>query len=194
MKTTLNPGLRALALAGLLLVPLAPQAAPPPWTELDERKAIPALGQRLIVPKKARYFSVPPGTFETALKRARPAVAGKLPPPTLRLPMPDGRELSFHVVQTEVMAPELAAKYPMIKTYAGTAANHPEVTGRFQIDPRGFRAMIFTPEGRVFIDPYSLGDTRHYQAYFQRDLAPRQRPPDQVIKEGPLHKNSASAS
>ena len=171
MKTLRHRRHSAWMLAAALLVPLAAQSLPAPWKELDA-KSIPLVGARLIAPSKARYFVVAPGTFEAAFKRAAP-IAGKAPPPTLRLPMPDGRELSFSVVQTEVMAPELAAKYPSIKTYAGSAANHPEITGRFQMDPRGFRAMIFTPEGRVFVDPFSIGDTRHYQVYYQHDLARR---------------------
>lgn len=192
MKTLRHRRHSAWMLAAALLVPLAAQSLPAPWKELDA-KSIPLVGARLIAPSKARYFVVAPGTFEAAFKRAAP-IAGKAPPPTLRLPMPDGRELSFSVVQTEVMAPELAAKYPSIKTYAGSAANHPEITGRFQMDPRGFRAMIFTPEGRVFVDPFSIGDTRHYQVYYQHDLAPRAGVPDQLIREQKRGENSASSA
>lgn len=189
MKSFARNRLPVLGLVVALLAAPMASALPPPWTELDG-KLIPLVGARQITPVKARYFSVKAGTFEAAFKRANATMLDRNIPPTLRLPMPDGSELTFSVIRSEVMAPELAARYPMIRTYVGTAANQPGITGRFQMDPRGFRGMVFTPKGTVFIDPYSVGDTRNYQVYYKKDLPAQRRSPDQVLPADGLRKNS----
>lgn len=193
MNPILRQPLAILALAAAGLAPLAASALPAPWTEL-EGKAIPLVGPRQTTPLKARYFSVKPGTFEAAFKRANAATLDKNIPPTLRLPMPDGSELSFRVVLSQVMAPALAARYPMIKTYQGVAEGDASITGRFQLDPRGFRGMIFTPKGTVYIDPFSRGDTRNYQVYYRHDMPARTRPGDEVIPREQLQKNAHKQS
>lgn len=176
MKLSLH-ALRRAALAVGIALPLLAQAAPAIWRDVKPAD-IPAVGLRQIQPLRTRTFQMEPASLQALLRRApAPGVTGTTLP-TLLLPMPDGRDLSFRIAQSRVMQPGLAAKFPMIKTYVGTATADASITARFQWDPRGFRAMIFSPKGTVFIDPYSRGDSRNYQVYFAHDMPAKRRPVD----------------
>lgn len=88
----------------------------------------------------------------------------------LSLPMPGGSIDDFDVFESPVMAPALAAKYPEIKTYAGTGITDPRAHIRIDVTDFGFHAMILSPRGDVFIDPVSNESTDFYIAYNKRDL------------------------
>ena len=104
---------------------------------------------------------------------------------TLSIPLPEGGLVDVRVAEASIMAPALQARYPEIRTYLadGPGAVH----GRLSQTPLGFRAMLFTPNGTVYVDPYLQGDTRHYVVYYSRDLvvdpALRGRTTDEVLGE-----------
>lgn len=88
----------------------------------------------------------------------------------LSLPMPDGTYQSFAMVNSPIMAPKLAAKYPSIQTFAGKGEN---ASVRLDFSCKGFHAMIFTADkGIAFIDPYNATNQKYYISYYKNDYIP----------------------
>ena len=96
----------------------------------------------------------------------------------LTVPRPDGGFERFVVSASSVMHPELEQwmaeqGWPM-KTFAGSSLDNPATT--ISLDwggPTGFHAMVRSPDGHYFVDPYWRGDTRHYASYFEKDHTPQ---------------------
>lgn len=86
------------------------------------------------------------------------------------LPMPNGTMGRFRIVESSIMEPELQAKYPDIRTYLGQGIDDPYAVVRFDNTPLGFHAMILSPFGTVFIDPFSMNETDHYISYYKDDF------------------------
>ena len=83
----------------------------------------------------------------------------------LDLPMPDGRLERFSVVNSPVMAPGLARRFPEIQVFAGQGIDSPEATVRFDLTPQGFHGMILGEGETVYIDPYHPGERELVIAY-----------------------------
>ncbi|MBC6697745.1 reprolysin-like metallopeptidase [Hymenobacter puniceus] len=77
------------------------------------------------------------------------------------LPLPDGTSQRFRIVQVPVMQPELAARYPQIRTYEAQGIDDPSATARLDVSPAGFHAMIMSGTRTTFIDPVSAGSSAH---------------------------------
>ncbi|HAI01015.1 MAG TPA: hypothetical protein DCL98_05885, partial [Flavobacteriales bacterium] len=83
----------------------------------------------------------------------------------LALPLPNGRVERFRVVNSPIMAPELAARFPDIQVFAGQGVDTPVATVRFDLTPQGFHAMVMGVGETVFIDPHTPGDREHVIVY-----------------------------
>ena len=88
----------------------------------------------------------------------------------LTLPIADGTLSRFSIVDSPILAPELAARYPGIKTYAAQGVDDPTTTARFDWTPAGFHGIILSPKGTVLIEPSSVNDVENYIVYFQGDV------------------------
>lgn len=143
------------------------------WSDVDERNFTPA-GERWIVPQQYRVVELNVAALQATLAAAplegTPAAAES--DVVLALPLPDGGYGRFRIFQSPVMAPELAAKFPEISTYAGQGLDDPTATTRLDWTPAGFHAIIFGLSGTVYIDPFSRNDVTHYISYYARDFVP----------------------
>ena len=141
------------------------------WQDVDQSQIV-TTGQRYIIPQQFRTIKLDAAGIQNFLS-AVPVeftAEAKTKSLTLSLPMPDGTQQRFAVVESPVMAPELAAKYPDIKTYVGKGIDDVYAAVRFDLTPLGFHAMILSPNGNVFIDPYALGDTENLISYYTKDF------------------------
>ena len=92
-------------------------------------------------------------------------------PAQLSLPAPEGgKYLRFALEEVAIMHPDLAAKYPEIKTYRGRSVDDSGATLAFDITPAGMHAQIRTGQGAIYIDPYYRGNNRIYVSYYKRDV------------------------
>lgn len=93
-------------------------------------------------------------------------------PVLLSLPLPDGEMVEFSIVRNSAMHPDLAAKYPSIRTFDGKAVKRPGMVAKIDYTPQGFHAMILHNDNTVFIDPYEFGgaNTSDYLVYNKSDF------------------------
>ena len=95
-------------------------------------------------------------------------------PRRITLPMPDGSFKTFLFVESPVLATELQARYPEIRTYAGYGENDPAYRVRFDRTMAGFHSQVLSPDGRVYIDPHiRMGDA--YAVYTREHAMPREQ-------------------
>ncbi|MBK8563426.1 MAG: proprotein convertase P-domain-containing protein [Saprospiraceae bacterium] len=90
-------------------------------------------------------------------------------PLELALPMPDGTMSTFNVWESPIMEPGLAAKFPMIKTYAGKSKANPGTTIRFSCSPQGFNAIVHTGSATVLVAPNSP-EEQVYLSFWLKDV------------------------
>ena len=143
------------------------------WNDVVET-SITTVGTRYIVPQSYRTLELELQDLSSALNQApnEDVTRVKESDFLLSLPLPDNSFTTFKIVESPVMAEELSAKYPQIKTYLGQGIDDRTARVRFDITPAGFHAIIFSVNGTVYIDPYSKGETRYYISYFKKDYVP----------------------
>lgn len=102
----------------------------------------------------------------------------------INIPMPEGNYQLFRIYETEVMAPELAAKFPEIKSFGGNGIADQTMSIRLDYSPNGFHGFIITLKGGINIDPSSRSDVKTYICYYKQDFnnEPPQRLPVDSIK------------
>ena len=143
------------------------------WREVDETALAAKRADRRVSPSALRVLHLDEAALGELLERApleltEAAKAGA--PVLLPVPMPDGSLQRFRIQESPVMEPELAARFPEIRTYVAQGVDDPAATARFDRTPLGFHAQVLSPAGAVYVDPYLRGDTSLYASYYKRDL------------------------
>ncbi len=98
--------------------------------------------------------------------------AAKNAPVILNLPLANGTFERFALVESPVMAPELQARFPEIRTYSGYSLDNPQKKIHCSLSPGwGFRAMVVRPDkGIEYIEPLARWQTRYYRVYDRLDF------------------------
>jgi len=143
------------------------------WTDVSESSITPS-GTRYIIPETYRTLELDVYEMYEVLTSVplEKNVLVRYSDYLIQVPMPDGNFSTFRIVESPVMAEELAVKFPEIKTYLGQGVEDPSSKIRFDMTPAGFHAIIFSSAGTIYIDPYSHGDNRYYISYFKKDYLP----------------------
>ena len=115
------------------------------WSDISEI-GLNAEGTRYIIPQSYRTLELDLQNLSQALNQVphenitRVINSGFI----ISLPLPDNSFATFRVVESPVMADELAANYPEIKTYLGQGIEDKNARIRFDVTPQGFHAIIFS--------------------------------------------------
>jgi hypothetical protein len=123
------------------------------------------------LPRHFRTLEVDVDALESLLSRApaeRSAEAATAPL-VFALPYPDGTDRRFRVEESPIMEPELAARFPEIRTFVAQGIDDPAATARLSLTSVGFHAMVLSTAGTVYIDPYRRWDARYAISYFKGD-------------------------
>ncbi|NNG26715.1 MAG: hypothetical protein HKM87_04270, partial [Ignavibacteriaceae bacterium] len=146
------------------------------WNDIQEA-TIQTTGERYIIPQSYRTLELDFQAMQSDLSEApsEKTVNVNNSTTTIALPLPNGEFTRFKFVESLVMEDELANKFPEIKTYLGQGIDDATASARFDITPTGFHAIIFSINGTVYIDPYSMGDNLHYISYYKKDFIPSQK-------------------
>lgn len=148
------------------------------WDKLSsfERADGPGLmagGDAWLLPQAGTLLAIRKPALDQVLSRAPFEGSGRVRDSSavITLPRPDGSFELFAFVESPIMEPGLAARYPQIRTYLGQGLDNPAATVRFDMTPQGFHAQVFSPgddglteRSAYTIDPMWRGDTTHYVA------------------------------
>jgi hypothetical protein len=173
MQILQNARSRRLLCLASLVVSLTANANPM-WRVVTDQAALAQDdGERTLFPSAYRLLALDVNAFQD-LARTAPLEfthAAEDESPTMLLPMPDGSFAAFRIQESPILAPDLAARLPEVKTYRAQGIDDLTATARLDFTPEGFHAFIRTTAGSVYIDPYLKGSTAYYISYWRSDYA-----------------------
>ncbi len=166
------------------------------WQELKSVPTRALASEPWIRPPISKTYQLAPSAFQESLQAIPMEVAGarvSASPILFAVPRPDGKFERFAVVESPVMAPELAAKFPEIRTFVGQGVDDPYATIRFDWTPQGFHAQVRSPHGSYSLDPHTKSDNTIYSSYFRKDYVGSGEPFVCAVEEGAWGQKQASA-
>ena len=126
--------------------------------------------KRNSIPSSFELFELDLSALKTSLGTAPKRDAKGQSKLIIELPNANGALEHFRVVETPAMEPGLAAKYPMMKTYAAQGIEDPTAVARFSVTQLGLSVMTLSGgKSTVFIDPYTENRT-NYIVYSKNSL------------------------
>ncbi|HOZ73872.1 MAG TPA: zinc-dependent metalloprotease family protein [Flavobacterium sp.] len=141
------------------------------WTPIAENDARSAKVNRNVTPTSYRLYrlnlSAMRNTLAAAPLRGQSAARSNV---VIELPNAAGQLEHFRVIETPIMEPALAIKYPMIKSYAAQGIDDPTAVARFSVTQFGLHSMTLSAQkSTAYIDPYTT-DTQNYIVYDRASL------------------------
>jgi subtilisin-like proprotein convertase family protein len=114
-------------------------------------------------------FSLDMATFRNQLSNApkRGSLIG-VSNHEVTFPDVDGTTKRYRIYEAPVMHPELQAQFSDIKSYVGVCLDNKSSVIRFSMTIFGLHAMILSPKGTVYIDPYTA-DLNNYMVYKKKN-------------------------
>lgn len=141
------------------------------WTLVPGRPQT-ATAARTDIVGQAAIVRLDRAAFDALVQTAPGAAALRTPGGglVLSLPLADGTFERFRVANSPMLAPELAAAFPEIRTFTGQGIDDPTATTRFGWTSAGFHAIVLSAAGTVYVDPYAPGDLEFYVAVSKSSL------------------------
>lgn len=160
--------LRYLFLITLFVFPLYAQHNF--WKPITAKTAAKKLlCERKTTPSESLVYELNLEGFKAELKKCSNSgnYNQKTTPVVLEFPNSEGDFISVIISEKNVLHPELAEKFPHIKSYTGTDSKGNNI--RFSLTDFGLHAQIFTPNGTEYIDPYTQ-DATSYIVYDRKSI------------------------
>ena len=102
---------------------------------------------RKSTPQNFDIYSLDIDKFSSFLKSARSENI-------IELPNASGKTEKFYVRESSNLAPELSAKYPMIRSYSAYGIDDPTAMAKIDIGTRGVHVIVFSGNhSTLYIDP-----------------------------------------
>ncbi len=118
-----------------------------------------------------RLFELDTETLKQSLSNSPSRFAGQSSKVVVSFPNADGQMERFRVTEFSNMDPELASRYPEIRSYVGKGLDTPGSIVYFSMSPLGLQTMTVYPDrSAVFIEPYTT-DQSSYVVYRKADKA-----------------------
>jgi len=117
-----------------------------------------------------KYFEVDIQDIYTGSKNAPPLLSGleRDEKPIIELPTPSGVLKAFRIEESSVFEPAMEVRYPEIKNYVIQGVEDPTITGRFNLTPLGYYAIIRDQNGIGIVEPVDrLNPSGLYQGYYE---------------------------
>lgn len=139
------------------------------WSE-SSRKTTSEIFENKSTIKNPKIYSLDINGLKNALAKAPKRLAvGEKSEIIISFPNSDGKLEHFKVKENSNFDPQLAAKYPDIKSYVGEGLGDVNSTVYFSISPLGLSSMeIYNDKSAVFIEPYTK-DLSTYVVYRKSD-------------------------
>jgi hypothetical protein len=170
-----SPMKKSSSLIAIIVFPVCVQAqtASQFWSPIDESKIKPCT-EWVVLPKKYKTFHLANDHLKDVLWSAPDEKQVKLQDSKVivEIPLPDGTMQKYRVVYSPVMAREMAAKFPDIKTFDLMAVDKSGSYGKADWTDRGFHAMIGRKGIYIYIDPFCLKNTTDYISHIRSDDDP----------------------
>ena len=135
------------------------------WKQEASGVAIQSASLQNLDVQKAQFFTLKEKDLSKELLNvSRAGKKGNI----LYFPNDKGKLMAFRVVETPIMAPELAAKYPNIKSYTGYSLNGKDRI-RFSNSHNGLQAMIIPSGDKATVFMQRTSNTENTYAIYSRD-------------------------
>src|SRR5688500_4460701 len=155
-------GLAVLACSGGIAVGQGQVSADAIWEVI----AAPPDGlvARTVVTAPATILRLNRAALDAAIQNAPPDRELPSSDRILTLPLPGGSFGRFRVAASPVLAPEIAAVFPEVRTLTAQGLDDPTATARIGWTAAGFHAIILSAAGTTYVDPYAAGNVDVYLA------------------------------
>lgn len=141
-----------------------------PWTMITKN----SISQEKVLskeasPEKATYYQLDMVNLKSKLQNVSERTSGTQSKALLDFPNADGSMEVFSIMEYSVMAPELQAKFPDIRSYVGYSLKNSSTVIYFSVSPEGLHTMTMSTEkGTEFVNPYASDGV--YKAFSRRDI------------------------
>lgn len=118
--------------------------------------------QRTVTPIAYRTIAISASNQQETFLRLRE-------PDTIAFPLPDQGSKKFILSEKSNFHPELAARYPTIRSFTGYDPANPRHQIALSVGPLGVHAVYQTDLGEVYLDPYQQNDRERHLVYYTHD-------------------------